>query len=356
MELRGCPETRAILPACRAASEEDWGTEYLAPVLSVRVVSGLDEAMDHIGEHGSRHTDAIVTEDQGRARRFLAEVDSSSVMVNASTRFADGLRVRPRGGDRHQHRQAPRPRPGGARRPDLAEVHRARRRPRQVLRKTREGTSGPGEAHATAVCPRSGRHRNPRRHLRPGALRAPAPRARDARAPGTGFGAPPAGGRAAASGASDRERGSALRDAARGSRGDACARGGPAGAQPARPHLHGGHPGRAAPRAPGGAAVLPDGPRRLPAPRPVGALAGDPGARASRGGRAPGRVAARARADRPTPGAAGRRGPCRAPPPAGRPWCTWPTSACPMSRHRASATVSPGDAAWTAWCRPRSSK
>ena len=91
VELRGCAETRAIVPACRPASEEDWGTEYLAPILSVRVVSGLDEAMDHIREHGSQHTDAIVTEDQSRARRFLAEVDSSSVMVNASTRFADGF-------------------------------------------------------------------------------------------------------------------------------------------------------------------------------------------------------------------------------------------------------------------------
>ena len=91
VELRGCPETRAIVPDCAPASEEDWGTEYLAPILSVRVVSGLDEALDHIGEHGSQHTDAIVTEDRSRARRFLTEVDSSSVMVNASTRFADGF-------------------------------------------------------------------------------------------------------------------------------------------------------------------------------------------------------------------------------------------------------------------------
>ena len=91
VELRGCPETRAFVPDCAPASEEDWRTEYLAPILSVRVVSGLDEALDHIGEHGSQHTDAIVTEDQSRARRFLTEVDSSSVMVNASTRFADGF-------------------------------------------------------------------------------------------------------------------------------------------------------------------------------------------------------------------------------------------------------------------------
>ena len=91
VELRGCPESRALVPGCTPASEEDWGTEYLAPILSVRVVSGLDEALDHIGEHGSQHTDAIVTDDQSRARRFLTEVDSSSVMVNASTRFADGF-------------------------------------------------------------------------------------------------------------------------------------------------------------------------------------------------------------------------------------------------------------------------
>ena len=91
VELRGCPETRALVAGCRPASEEDWDTEYLAPILSIRVVPGLDEAMEHIREHGSQHTDAIVTEDQSRARRFLAEVDSSSVMVNASTRFADGF-------------------------------------------------------------------------------------------------------------------------------------------------------------------------------------------------------------------------------------------------------------------------
>ena len=91
VELRGCPETRALVAGCRPAGEEDWDTEYLAPILSIRIVSGLDEAMDHIREHGSQHTDAIVTEDRSRARRFLAEVDSSSVMVNASTRFADGF-------------------------------------------------------------------------------------------------------------------------------------------------------------------------------------------------------------------------------------------------------------------------
>ena len=91
VELRGCPRTRAILPHAVVATPEDWDTEYLAPILSVRVVAGVDEAMEHIAAHGSAHTDAIVTEDYSRARRFLREVDSSSVMVNASTRFADGF-------------------------------------------------------------------------------------------------------------------------------------------------------------------------------------------------------------------------------------------------------------------------
>ena len=91
VELRGCERTRAILADAKAATDEDWDTEYLAPILSIRVVDDLDAAMDHIAQHGSQHTDAIVTEDFTRARRFLREVDSSSVMVNASTRFADGF-------------------------------------------------------------------------------------------------------------------------------------------------------------------------------------------------------------------------------------------------------------------------
>ena len=78
-------------PAIKPASEQDWYTEWLAPVLGVRIVKSLDEAMDHIAKYGSQHTDAIVTEDDARARRFLREVDSSSVLVNASTRFADGF-------------------------------------------------------------------------------------------------------------------------------------------------------------------------------------------------------------------------------------------------------------------------
>ncbi|MFN2309166.1 MAG: glutamate-5-semialdehyde dehydrogenase [Gammaproteobacteria bacterium] len=91
VELRGCERTRAILTDIPAATAEDWDTEYLAPILSIRVVDDLDAAMEHIARHGSQHTDAILTEDLARARRFLREVDSSSVMVNASTRFADGF-------------------------------------------------------------------------------------------------------------------------------------------------------------------------------------------------------------------------------------------------------------------------
>jgi glutamate-5-semialdehyde dehydrogenase len=91
VELRGCPRARALVPSMAAAADDDWGAEYLAPVLAVRVVDGLDQAIEHIETYGSHHTDAIITEDYGRARRFLREVDSSSVMVNASTRFADGF-------------------------------------------------------------------------------------------------------------------------------------------------------------------------------------------------------------------------------------------------------------------------
>jgi glutamate-5-semialdehyde dehydrogenase len=90
IELRGDEESRTLVPGMKVATEEDWYTEYLAAVLSVRIVGGLDEAIEHIARYGSQHTDAIITEDITRARRFLREVDSSSVMVNASTRFADG--------------------------------------------------------------------------------------------------------------------------------------------------------------------------------------------------------------------------------------------------------------------------
>ena len=91
VELRGDAAARKIVPAIKPASEDDWYAEYLAPILAVRVVKDIDQAMDHIAKYGSAHTDAIVTEDQGKAQRFLREVDSSSVMVNASTRFADGF-------------------------------------------------------------------------------------------------------------------------------------------------------------------------------------------------------------------------------------------------------------------------
>ena len=91
VELRGCEKTRSILKGIDVATEQDWDTEYLAPILSIRIVDGVDEAMDHIHKHSSGHTETIVTEDLTILRRFLAEVDSSSVMVNASTRFADGF-------------------------------------------------------------------------------------------------------------------------------------------------------------------------------------------------------------------------------------------------------------------------
>jgi len=91
VELRGCEKTREILRDIKAATEEDWDTEYLAPILSIRVVPDLDAAMEHIHRHSSGHTESIMTENLAHARRFLAEVDSSSVMVNASTRFADGF-------------------------------------------------------------------------------------------------------------------------------------------------------------------------------------------------------------------------------------------------------------------------
>jgi glutamate-5-semialdehyde dehydrogenase len=90
VELRGCCQTQKLID-CIAAVEEDWSTEYLAPVLSIKVVAGLDEAIAHCNTYSSKHTESIVTENYTRARRFLTEVDSSSVMINASTRFADGF-------------------------------------------------------------------------------------------------------------------------------------------------------------------------------------------------------------------------------------------------------------------------
>jgi len=91
VEMRGCTESRRIVPGIKEATEADWHEEYLAPIISIRVVDDIDAAIGHIAKYGSQHTDAIVTEDYTRARRFLREVDSASVMVNASTRFADGF-------------------------------------------------------------------------------------------------------------------------------------------------------------------------------------------------------------------------------------------------------------------------
>ena len=91
VELRACARARAWMPAAREASEQDWREEYLAPILAVRVVAGLDAAIEHINTYSSQHTDSIVTQEHARAMRFLREVDSSSVMVNTSTRMADGF-------------------------------------------------------------------------------------------------------------------------------------------------------------------------------------------------------------------------------------------------------------------------
>ncbi|HRD88818.1 MAG: glutamate-5-semialdehyde dehydrogenase [Candidatus Accumulibacter sp.] len=91
VQIRGCPETMALVGEATAASEEDYASEFLAPVISVRVVDGIEQAIEHINHYGSHHTDAIVTENYSAAMRFLREVDSASVMVNASTRFADGF-------------------------------------------------------------------------------------------------------------------------------------------------------------------------------------------------------------------------------------------------------------------------
>jgi len=90
VELRGCNQTQAII-ACNTATEEDWMTEYLAPILSIKVVEDLDEAIVHINQYSSQHTESIITQDVTKTRRFMREVDSASVIVNASTRFADGF-------------------------------------------------------------------------------------------------------------------------------------------------------------------------------------------------------------------------------------------------------------------------
>lgn len=91
VELRGCPATKAILPQIKSATEEDWKTEYLSAILAIRIVEDVDAAINHIHQYSSHHTESIITEDWDRAWRFLSEIDSSSVMLNASTRFADGF-------------------------------------------------------------------------------------------------------------------------------------------------------------------------------------------------------------------------------------------------------------------------
>ena len=91
VEIRGCAETQAIVPNAVPATEEDYYTEYLAPIISVKVVAGIDEAIEHINKYSSHHSEAIVTDNHPKAMRFLREVDSASVMINASTRFADGF-------------------------------------------------------------------------------------------------------------------------------------------------------------------------------------------------------------------------------------------------------------------------
>ncbi|MCZ6802531.1 MAG: gamma-glutamyl-phosphate reductase, partial [Proteobacteria bacterium] len=91
VEIRGCDKSQKILPDIKLATDDDYHTEYLAPIMSLRIVSGLEEAINHIDKYSSDHTDVIITEDKNNADRFLREVDSSSVMVNASSRFADGF-------------------------------------------------------------------------------------------------------------------------------------------------------------------------------------------------------------------------------------------------------------------------
>ena len=91
VEIRGCTETQALVPNAVPATDEDYYTEYLAPIISVKVVAGIDEAIAHINQYSSHHSEAIVTDNHPKAMRFLREVDSASVMINASTRFADGF-------------------------------------------------------------------------------------------------------------------------------------------------------------------------------------------------------------------------------------------------------------------------
>ena len=91
VEVRGCERSKEMVPQISLASESDWYEEYLAPILAIRIVSGMEEAIEHISYYGSNHTDGIVTQNHQRAMRFVREIDSSSVVVNTSTRFADGF-------------------------------------------------------------------------------------------------------------------------------------------------------------------------------------------------------------------------------------------------------------------------
>ena len=91
VEIRGCAETQALVRVAQPATDDDYATEFLAPIISVKVVAGIDEAIEHINRYSSHHTETIVSENYSTALRFLREVDSASVMVNASTRFADGF-------------------------------------------------------------------------------------------------------------------------------------------------------------------------------------------------------------------------------------------------------------------------
>ncbi len=130
IELRGDALARRFIPAAKPATEEDWSAEYLGPIMSVKVVASLDEAVRHINRYSSQHTEAIVTRSLDAAREFTARIDSSAVMVNASTRFNDGGEFRTGGRDRHQHRQVPRPRPLRNQGIDQLQVRRLRPRPR----------------------------------------------------------------------------------------------------------------------------------------------------------------------------------------------------------------------------------
>lgn len=111
--MRGCPETMKIVPFAEQADETDWPAEYLDLIVAVKVVGDMDEAMDHIAIYGSNHSEAIITSDYSRARRFVREVDASVVLVNASTRFNDGGQLGLRSRNGNKHFQASRIRPNG---------------------------------------------------------------------------------------------------------------------------------------------------------------------------------------------------------------------------------------------------